>query len=118
MPTDKDETGPETRPGDVCALCGRAVPRLTRHHLIPRTRHRNRRNKREFARAEVHTRIAWLCPPCHKQIHAVLSEKELERTYNTIEALREQPEVSRFRTWLAEKPAEFQPTVRRPRRRR
>ena len=114
MPTDKNETGS----GDVCALCGRAVPRLTRHHLIPRTRHRNRRNKRDFARVEVHTRIAWLCPPCHKQVHAVLSEKELERRWNTIDALREHPEVSRFCNWLADKPADFQPTVRRVRRRR
>lgn len=113
MCADKDETSA----GNVCALCGRAVPRLTRHHLIPRTRHRNRRNKREFARTEVHGRIAWLCPPCHKQVHAVLDEKALERTYNTIEALREHPDISRFCNWLAERPADFEPTVRRPRRR-
>jgi len=45
-----------------CQLCGRQVGLLTRHHLIPRTRHANKRNKRDFERKEVKHRIAWLCP--------------------------------------------------------
>jgi len=102
----------------VCALCERAVPRLTRHHLIPRTRHRNRRNKRDFDRSEVHARIAWLCPACHRQVHAVLSEKELERHYNTVEALRAHPDIRRFADWLSQRPVDFRPQVRRHRRRR
>ena len=48
-----------------CGLCGREPERLTRHHLIPRTRHANRRNKRDFDRDEVQARVAWLCRPCH-----------------------------------------------------
>src|ERR1051326_1168751 len=48
-----------------CQLCGRRVSMLTRHHLIPRTRHANKRNKREFERKEVKRRIAWLCRACH-----------------------------------------------------
>lgn len=102
---------------EECELCGRAVRHLTRHHLIPRTRHRNRRNKRDFDRDEVRARIAWLCSACHRQIHAVLGEKELERDYNTLAALREHPEIRRFVRWLAGKPADFRPTVRRARRR-
>lgn len=82
---------------------------LTRHHLIPRTRHANRRNKRDFARDDVRSRIAWLCRPCHNHIHAVLSEKDMERHYNTVEALRDHPEIARFATWLATKPAGFKP---------
>ena len=72
----------------ACALCGREE-NLTRHHLIPRTRHHNKRNKREFDRALVKETIG-LCPPCHKQVHALFSEKELERDFRTIEALRTQ----------------------------
>lgn len=87
-----------------CELCSRTVARLTRHHLIPRTRHKNKRNKKAFDRDEVRTRILMVCGPCQKQIHALFTEKELERTYNTREALLAHPEVSRFVTWLATKP--------------
>ena len=60
----------------VCDLCGRIVSERERHHLIPRTRHKNKRNKKLFDRREVHERLAMLCKPCHKTIHAVLTEKE------------------------------------------
>ena len=103
----------------TCELCGRPVRHLTRHHLIPRTRHANRRNKRDFDRADVHRRIAWLCRPCHDHVHNVLGEKELEREYNTLEALRGHPDVARFVDWIAGRPADFRPPRgRRARRRR
>ena len=82
---------------------------LTRHHLIPRSRHANRRNRREFSREAVRCRIAWLCRPCHAHIHAVLSEKQMEREYNRIDLLRAQPEIARFVRWLAGKPPGFKP---------
>lgn len=44
-----------------CAICGREET-LTRHHLIPRTRHYNKRNKREFERAVVR-QVVGICPP-------------------------------------------------------
>lgn len=104
---------------ECCELCGRPVVCLTRHHLIPRTRHHNRRNKREFDRSEVHTRVAWLCRPCHDHIHAAFSEKTLERDYNTLERLRNDPEVARFVDWIARKPGDFRPPMgRRSRKRR
>ena len=89
----------------TCALCGREVPVLTRHHLIPRTRHANKRNKREFSRAEVKSRLLWVCRPCHDAIHAALTEKELERGYNTPEALAAHPEIARFVEWVRRRPA-------------
>ena len=89
---------------NVCELCGRSVGRLDRHHLIPRTTHSNRRNKRDFLREDVRTRIAMLCPPCHKQIHAVLTEKELAERYNTLDALRQVPQIAQFVAWVATKP--------------
>jgi hypothetical protein len=89
-----------------CELCRRQVDGVTRHHLIPRTRHRNRANKKRFDRSEVRSRLAWLCRPCHKQVHALLDEKELERTYNTIEALRRHPDVARFVRWIRSRPAD------------
>ena len=88
-----------------CAICGREET-LTRHHLIPRTRHHNKRNKREFDRASV-KEVVGICRPCHSQIHALLSEKELEREFNTIEKLRAHPEVAKFGRWIATKPRGF-----------
>jgi 5-methylcytosine-specific restriction endonuclease McrA len=93
-----------------CALCGREE-RLTRHHLIPRTRHHNRRNKREFDRVAVKETVG-LCRPCHSQVHALLSEKELEREWNTIEKIRAHPEVEKFVAWIAGKPRGFRIRVR------
>ena len=88
-----------------CAICGREET-LTRHHLVPRTRHHNKRNKREFDRATVKLTVG-ICRPCHSQIHAVLTEKELERNYHTVESLRAHPEIRKFAEWIAAKPRGF-----------
>ncbi len=95
--------------GGVCKLCGRIVSFRTRHHLVPRTRHANKRNKREFERDDVKTRIVLLCPPCHEHVHALFTEKELERDYNTMELLSAQPEIARFVQWIRKKPDGFKP---------
>ena len=85
---------------------------LTRHHLIPRTRHPNKRNKRQFDRSEVKTRIAWFCPPCHNHVHALFSEKTLEREFNTLESLAAHSEVARFVSWIRKKPSGYRPSNR------
>jgi 5-methylcytosine-specific restriction endonuclease McrA len=72
-----------------CPLCGRKLvsgSSINQHHLVPRSR-----NGRETV---VLHRI------CHAVIHAVLSEKELERRYNTIETLREHPQLGLPPAWL------------------
>ena len=97
-----------------CAICGREEI-LTRHHLIPRTRHRNKRNKREFDRATVKFTVG-ICQPCHSQLHAVLTEKELERDYRTVDALLSHPEIAKFAEWMQSKPAGFRPQVSTQRR--
>ena len=91
----------------TCALCARSVSALTVHHLIPKTRHKNKRNKRTFDRQEVKQRVCLLCRPCHNHIHALFTEKELERSYNTIELLILDNEVQRFVQWIANKPDGF-----------
>ncbi|MFL6568008.1 MAG: hypothetical protein ACJ8LI_02480 [Chthoniobacterales bacterium] len=88
-----------------CAICGREET-LTRHHLIPRTRHSNKRNKRDFERAVVR-QVVGICRPCHSQIHALLSEKELEREYNTIAKLKTHPGLAKFAQWIGNKPRGF-----------
>jgi hypothetical protein len=96
-----------------CALCGREET-LTRHHLIPRTRHHNKKNKCVFDRALV-KETAGLCGACHRQVHALFSEKELERDFNTVAALRAHPELEKFIAWIGTKPAGFRPQTRKAR---
>ena len=88
----------------VCELCGRAVRELTRHHLIPRSRHKKKRARKVYDRREMEGRIALLCRPCHRNVHAVLDNKDLEREYNTVGALATHPGVGRFTRWVQNKP--------------
>jgi 5-methylcytosine-specific restriction endonuclease McrA len=105
--------GSRVRGGGTCALCRRTVRTLTRHHLIPQTRHKNRRNKRDFDRQEVKQRIALLCRPCHAHVHATLDNKQLERDFNTTDALAAHPEIARFVRWIAGRPDGTRVVVRR-----
>lgn len=90
-----------------CELCLRQVSRITRHHLIPKTRHKNKRTRRRHDREERTTRIAMLCRPCHSNIHAHFTEKELADELNTIALLRERPEIQAFTEFMAGKPDGF-----------
>jgi len=87
-----------------CALCERETE-VTRHHLVPQCRHGKRRVRLRYDREQLKRQlIVPLCRPCHKQVHAVLSEKELERDYPTVEALRAQPELAKFIAWIRTRP--------------
>ncbi len=70
-----------------------AGPSVNLHHLVPR------RFKGRDA-VSVH-RV------CHDKIHAVLSDRELRDTYNSMAALRDHPEIAAFRQWVARKPPTF-----------
>ena len=97
-----------------CALCARAAAGLTRHHLVPRTLHRQARTRRKFSRTERHT-VILLCRPCHKQIHAVFTESELANDYASIDALAAHPEIARFAEWITRQPPTADIPVRRKR---
>lgn len=95
----------------ICELCGREVGELTEHHLIPRTRHSNRRNKRDFSRDEVKDRTLMLCRACHDTIHATFTNKELERIYNTRRALLDAEPIRKFVRWVRKQPPRIKPRV-------
>ena len=88
----------------ICPLCDRAVPKSQRdeHHLIPKS-HGGRQT------AVLH-RI------CHRQIHAIFTETELARQYNTVEQLKLQPSVAVFIEWVRLKPDDFFERTRKSRR--
>ena len=96
----------------ACELCGRTQLPLTRHHLIPQSRHNKARTKRQFDKFEMKHEIAHLCRPCHSQVHAILTNQQLAQHYHTVESLRQQPEIARFANWIANKPAGLKVTIR------
>lgn len=89
-----------------CELCGRRVRSVTRHHLVPRSRAkkvRKRRKKYRRDRRELERTVS-LCGPCHRNVHASLSNGDLEKGYDSVEALREHPGVRKFSEWIRTKP--------------
>ncbi|MEL6968202.1 MAG: HNH endonuclease [Pseudomonadota bacterium] len=94
----------------TCALCLRPIPPHTPqslHHLVP---------KLKGGRGGPTVLLHHLC---HKEIHATLTEAELARVYNTVEALRAHPHLEKFARWLSKKPPDFTTrTLKSERRRR
>jgi len=102
----------------ICALCDRDVDETTEHHLIPKTRHKNKKNKKLFTREEVKERKISVCRPCHDNIHALFSEKVLAREYNTLEKLENHPSIIKFTNWIKNKPIDTNIPNRRNKGRR
>lgn len=69
-----------------CELCERSMP-LTEHHLIPRTEHHRLATQGVFALAEMRSRLAMLCRPCHSAVHSMITTEDLAASFNTMDAL-------------------------------
>ena len=82
-----------------CELCGREVRLLTQHHLIPRAEHKRKKKRDDMTRDFLNTVIS-ICAPCHKNIHAVLTERELADDYNTAGKLLAHPMIAKFTAWV------------------
>lgn len=81
---------------DICPLCGRVMARpCNKHHLLP------------LSRGGKNTPTILLHKICHDKIHAVFSETELKRHYNTIEKLQQHAEIAKFIKWVKNKEPEF-----------
>ncbi len=55
---------------------------------------------------------------CHRQVHALFSETELARDFNTAESLLAHAEIQKFVAWIQTKPDDFFERTRRSGRRR
>jgi hypothetical protein len=75
-----------------CELCEREVNRLTIHHLIPK-----QAVKRKQADAGPTVDI---CSACHRQIHSLFDNKRLARELNSLEALKNEPQMAKFLAWV------------------
>jgi len=81
----------------ICELCKRMIipEHESKHHLIPK------------CRGGLHGSYVYIHEVCHKQIHALFTEKQLELEYNTIEKLKSHKDVQRFIKWISKKPLNF-----------
>ena len=82
----------------ICPLCLRPIPpeaKQSVHHLIPKLK----------GGAKGPTVL--LHQICHNEIHATLTEGELAREFNTIEALRGHPRLAGFAKWVGKRPPTF-----------
>lgn len=75
-----------------CKLCEREMKKLTVHHLIPR---QNTKRKKAKPGSTIN-----ICSACHRQIHAFFDNKYLAEELNTIEKLKNQPQMQKFLLWL------------------
>ena len=69
----------------TCPICEHDYERgqMNKHHVVPKSR-----KGRE---------TVLLCTTCHRQIHAVFTEKELERHFGTMEQLLA---AEQFQSWI------------------
>lgn len=80
-----------------CVLCDREGVTITEHHLIPKTLHK--RYCGTYTRTELNCTVD-TCKECHKQIHALLTEKQCAADYYTVELLKEHEGMKRFIKWI------------------
>lgn len=89
-----------------CPVCLHSYSRqkLTRHHLVPKSR-----KGRE---------TVLLCRNCHRQIHTLFSEKELERQYGTLKQLLATDELQQWCDWIRRRKPSGRIAMNRSTRRR
>jgi hypothetical protein len=92
----------------ICELCNREIlfGDESEHHLIPKSR------------GGPHRQTIVLHTICHKQLHALFGDRELEILYNTIENLKAHRDVKRFIKWIHRKPLGFNVKTRVSRKNR
>ena len=81
---------------NICPLCSRELAEpANKHHLIP------------VSKGGKNTPTILFHKICHDKIHAVFTETELKRFYNTIARLKENEEILKFIHWIHNKAPQF-----------
>lgn len=79
---------------EPCPLCDRPLSESwDNHHLKPKT----------FGGKET----TKLHKVCHRMIHSVFTERELDKYYHTVERLMEREEIQKFVKWIKNKDPDF-----------
>jgi len=84
-----------------CPLCLRMIlpENLTRHHTVPKSRGGRVTEP--------------VCRTCHDQIHAMFTEKQLEREMPDLGSLRAHPDFATYLRWVRRKNPDKRFCVRR-----
>ncbi|ADC64737.1 conserved hypothetical protein [Ferroglobus placidus DSM 10642] len=83
----------------VCELCG--IPGdLTRHHIVPNPVRRRLKRKKGKSAEEVNSTVL-LCRDCHRQLHALFTEKEL--ACMTWDEIKSKESVRKWVDWIRKK---------------
>ena len=82
-----------------CVFCD-FEENLTEHHLFPKCRHKRFRGK--YTSAQLNETIL-LCRTCHNQLHDLITETDLAKSYNSIEKLKENSSVQKWISWIRKK---------------
>ena len=73
----------------ICALC-EVSEGTSKHHVLPKS--------------QGGTCTVLLCEDCHKQIHATLTNKQIEKSHTSIESLKEYEEINKWIAWRKKHP--------------
>lgn len=78
----------------LCPVCDRPIEdKGSWHHFLPKSRGGRQ--------------VTLIHRICHSKIHSLWTNRELETTYNTPEAVRAHPDMVRFIQWLQNKPPTY-----------
>ena len=83
-----------------CELCQCEIDKLTIHHLIPKSRIKNKYKDIK----DDPTNTLYVCRSCHDQIHSLFSESELRDLYFTKDLLLGNDEFRKFVEWKKNHP--------------
>ena len=88
---------------NICQLCDRKVDKLTKHHLLPREEGGN----------EEH--ISYIGSDCHRQIHALYTNKELAIRLDSIDKLKNDEKIHKYLKFIKKQPASKIATIKKSR---
>lgn len=80
----------------VCTTCQRYTA-LTKHHLIPKKRHKKNRKKQAYDL----DRLINVCRKCHDGIHDLYDERTLAERFNTLEKICADQALQKHFLWVA-----------------
>jgi 5-methylcytosine-specific restriction endonuclease McrA len=80
-----------------CVTCHR-YSALTRHHLIPKKRHKKKNGNDQNQDLN---EMIWICRKCHDGIHDLYNEQTLANRLNTLEKLIVDEKLKKHFRWVS-----------------
>jgi hypothetical protein len=76
----------------VCPICEREIPKelIEKHHIIPKSKGGKETEQ--------------VCVNCGDMIHKLIPLKYLRTTYNSIETVKNHPEIQKWAAWAKKRP--------------